>query len=244
MANVNQFIVRRYGMLVSKEEELCVGHDDNYLDYMRDEALDDLFQQHTLEYKNDLAADALLKTAERVEVVRVVLADARKVMSVSPTAAHVFAASACEIIVKDLLFVPVLSGLIHEEFGVAVIMKLLARTNRDRIAGSLIALLKRTTFIDLSEAKRTSESVPILSEVDKIAKKRNDILHSGNRADEASAQEALAVADYLLNNTFQSLLGLNKLYMVPGDGAWVGRQWKVIVPMVSPAEEDQDPWRD
>jgi hypothetical protein len=227
-----------------------VSHEDDYLDYAEQEALEDLFRQHTQEFKNDLAHAALLKTGPRVEVVRAVLAEARKVLSVSPSAALVFAASASEITLKDLLFVPVLSGLIHEDFGVSIIVKLLTRITRDKMAGPLISLLKLSTFIHLDEAKRTPESLPILTEVGNIAKQRNGILHNGERADETKAQDAIAVADYLLNDTFQSLLALHKLYMSPEERDWVGRQWKTIVPLMPPivplmppAEEDQDPWQ-
>ena len=48
-----------------------------------------------------------------------------------------------------------------------------------------------------------------------IAQKRNAIIDSGDLTDEASAKDALAVASYLLNNTFQKLLWLNGLYLVP-----------------------------
>lgn len=229
--------------LTVPQKDAYVSHDDNYLDYAEQEGLEELFRQHTQEFKNDLAHAALLKTGERVDVVRAVLAEGKKVLPISPTAALVFAASASEITLKDLLFVPVLSGLIHEDFGVAIIVKLFARITRDKMAGPLTALLKQGTFINLDKEKRTSESPPILAEVGTVAKLRNDILHNGERADEASAQDAIAVADFLLNNTFQSLLALHKLYLVPVERDWVGRSRRTIVLMMPPAEEDQDPWK-
>lgn len=220
-----------------------MSHEDDYPDYEQQEALENLFRQHTQEFKNDLAYAALLNTGSQVEVVRELLTETRKVIAISPSAGLVFAASASEITLRDLFFVPILSGLIHEEFGVSIIVKLLTRITRDKIARPLTALLKRGTFIDLDEEKRTPESLSILVEASKIAEKRNGILHKGEFVDEASAQDALAVAEYLLNNTFQNLLALHKLRMLPEERDGEGRTWKTIAPLFLPSEEDQDPWQ-
>ena len=190
-----------HSLTVPQEEEAGMSHEDDYLDYIRDQALDDLFAEHTLEYKNQLVEDALRTSADKVDVVRAVLTEAHAVLPVSPTAAHIFAASACEMSLKDLFFVPILAGFVHEEFAAAVIVKLLGRLTHDKMAGPLTTLLKKSTFINLEETRRLSSGKPILTEVHQVAEKRNKILHGGERADEASAKEALAIANYLLNDT-------------------------------------------
>lgn len=219
-----------------------MSHDDDYLDYMRDEALDDLFAEHTLEYKNQLVQDALQKTADKVDVIRGLLAEARAVLPASPTAALVFAASACEISLRELFLVPILAGFVHEEFATTVIVKLLGRLTHDKMAAPLTVLLKKSTFINLEETRRSPERKPILNEVHRIAEKRNKILHNGERADEASAKEAFLIADYLLNDTFRGLLRLHRLALVPAERDWTAKDLATVVPFYyQPVEDPNKP---
>lgn len=194
-----------------------MSHDDDYLDYQNEQALDELFREHTQEFKKELAHEALIQANEPVMRVRGVLDEALRVLPISPTAAFLLAAIGCEIVIRDLLFIPILSGLIHEKLAVAIVVKSFRRMNRDELDSPLTTLLKQLTFINLEETKRRPENKPILVEARTIAKTRNAISHNGDFANEADAKKAIAVASYLLNDTFQKLLWLNGLYLVPED---------------------------
>jgi hypothetical protein len=204
------------------------------LDYYRqEEALDELFAEHTNEFKKELAFDALLKTETDVLVVRGVLEETAKVLPVSPTAAHLLAASACEMVIRKLLFVPVLTGLIHTDIAVTVVVQATSRLQRDQLDKALTTLLSSLTFTNLAKTRRTRKGSLILTEAADIAKKRDAIVHHGERADAKTAEEAMKVADYLLNNVFAGLLHEHRLRMLaPGEKQPISRRGsrnKVIV---------------
>lgn len=220
-----------------------MSHFDNLVDYEEQEALQQLFERHTDEFKKELAYHALLNTKESVLLVRKILAEGEKVLALSPTATYLFAASACEVILRDLLFVPLLRGLIHERFAVDIVVKSITRMTRDQMEGPLARLLQLLSFVDLDKIARTPKGPNIIAECRALARNRNGIMHQGEQVDESRARDALAIATFLLNDPFRKLLWINSLYMVPEKDDWKDTdRLRVIIPLaLAPREAQEEP---
>lgn len=179
--------------------------DDDVDYYRQQEALEAMLHAEREDFKEELAQNALLRTYSDVIQVRRILDEAKTVRHVSPTAAYLLAASACEITIRKLLFTPILSGLVHSEYGVNVVVSAASRLPRNQMDKALASLL-RFAFVDLDKITRQTGGPSILREAATVADKRDQIIHHGAQADKVSSRFALQVAHFLLNQVFTRLL--------------------------------------
>ncbi len=179
--------------------------DDDYAEYREQEAFEEMIHADREEFKEELAQRSLLHTHPEVTRVRRILDEGKTVRPVSPTAAYLFAATACEITLRKLLFAPVVAGLVHSDYAVNVVVYATARVPRNQMDQSLKALLKMA-FLDLDTVSRQIGGPNILKEASQVAETRDKIIHHGEQADEEQSRFALQVAHFLFNQVFPRLL--------------------------------------
>ena len=176
-------------------------------DARADDALSSMLDAEREHFKSELHHDALRGTSPAVLRIRRFIAESRKVMPVSPSGAYLLAASASEMCQRKLLFEPVLTGLIHSDFAVKVVVSAITRTSADRIHTMLASLLVPLVGIDLAQYQRAGATKPILAEAQDVAAKRNAIMHHGEVETTEAATIAIEIAEYLLDVVFEALLG-------------------------------------
>jgi hypothetical protein len=179
--------------------------DEDYAEYRKEEALDEMLHYEREQFKESLAQQALLRTHADVERVRRILDEARTVQPVSPTAAYLFAATVCEITIRKLLFAPVVAGLVHSDYAVNVVLKATERFPRKQMDKGLTELLK-FAFLDLDTFSRQAGGPTVLKEAARVAEKRDQIMHHGDQADDEQSRFAMQVAHFLFAEVFPRLL--------------------------------------
>ena len=184
-----------------------------------DEAWTQLVDAEIEYFKSERVNDALRGTSNAVRRIYGALDEARRQISVSPTAAQVFAASASEMVQRKLLFEPILAGVVHSSFAVRIVLDATGRLPKDQLHKLLTRLLLPLFSLDLSKQFRAGASAQILTEAGEVAKVRDAIMHHGNVATNDQAALAIAVAEHLLE-VFDMLL--SKYYLIrrkPGEHA-------------------------
>lgn len=202
--------------------------DDDYAEYREQEAIEEMIHVEREEFKEELAQRALLHTHVEVARMRRILNEGKTVRPVSPTVAYLFAATACEITIRKLLFAPVVAGLVHSDYAVNIVVKAAARVPRSQMDQSLTELLKMA-FIDLDTISRQTGGPKILKEASQVAETRDKIIHHGDQVDEEQSRFALQVAHFLFNQVFPRLLSRYGLLL---------RDPSQPVPLLYPREGD------
>lgn len=182
-----------------------------------DEALTQLVDAEIEYFKSERVNDALRGTGDALKRIYRALDEAGRQLALSPTAAHVFAASASEMVQRKLLFEPVLAGVVHSIFAVRIVLDATERLQKDQLHRLLTRLLLPLFSVDLSQQVRGGARSHILSEAGEVARVRDGIVHHGDTATQDQAAQAIAVAEHLLE-VFDILL--SKYYLIrrmPGD---------------------------
>jgi hypothetical protein len=132
---------------------------------------------------------------------------ARTLMPTHPRAALVFGATSTELVIKNLLLRPLISGLVHmEELALFVVEQSINQTGVDRFQKLLAGIVSEFSSFDLSALKRPSSSQTLWEEIKKVQEVRNGVIHRGETADEEMATRSIEVADTLLNVIFPAVL--------------------------------------
>ncbi len=182
-----------------------------------DEAWTQLVDAEIEYFKTERVNDALRRTSDALRGIYRALDEAKRQLRLSSTAAHVFAASASEMVQRKLLFEPVLAGLVHSTFAVQIVLDATGRLQKDQLHRLLDRLLLPLFSVDLSKQFRAGATAHILKEAGEVAKVRDGIMHHGNTATHDQAAQAIAVAEHLLE-VFDVLL--SKYYLIrrmPGE---------------------------
>lgn len=171
------------------------------LETHRDEIIDEFVSERMASYYRnnpDLAAGA-----------EAALAEARSLLSSSPTASLVFSRSATEIALRDVLLKPIAHGMVHDEHGGAFMVELAIR--HQQFTKLLFGVLEEYG-IDLKNLSRRGSSDNLWSEIQEVAKTRNQILHRGaTKASNEQAERSLEIAVILLDKLYPYLR--NKVLM-------------------------------
>jgi hypothetical protein len=132
--------------------------------------------------------------------------EAKKILNTSPSSAILFTYTAIETAIKHAILKPMIYGMTHNE-NVAnlIVNKFLQLSNVDAYTSITFKLVDELIQLDLSNAK-THQNKLIIKETENLAKKRNNIIHSGRLYEKDDALEALKILDDLYHNVIIKML--------------------------------------
>jgi hypothetical protein len=132
--------------------------------------------------------------------------EASTLVGIYPSAAHVFAVTAADVGLKAILLKPILYGLVHTDSLAAMIADLLPEQRNEKFRELLFAILKEYGGVDLEAYKRPGVAQTAWEELSGLHQKRNRILHKAEKASQAEAQHALALAATVLEEFFPTVI--------------------------------------
>lgn len=114
-------------------------------------------------------------------------------------AALVFAASSTELFLRGALLRPVVYGLVHSDAVAELVMAAaLSQTGFMRYGKLLAGLFQEVAGLDIQTLIRDGAKLPLLKEASETQQSRNGVIHQGDKASQAHAEAALAVAEAVL----------------------------------------------
>ena len=133
------------------------------------------------------------------------------------TAAQVFGAIAVEIGLKSVLLKPVVHGLIYGDSTAEIISDLALRHTRFDFFHRLLAqILQEYGGVDLETYIRAGAAKKLLSEISEVQKCRDRLLHRAETASPVQAEQAIAVAEAILEQLFPTVMKTLGLHLHNG----------------------------
>ena len=174
-----------------------------------EELYSEFFDRAVEEYTADLLQIYYRAHPDIAQPALKALGEARSLLSISPSAAHVFASVATEVGLKSALLKPVVHGLVHNEAAAEVVADLTLRQYRfDRFQQLLLIVLAKYGGVDLTTFQRPSGSRPLWNEILSLQKCRDRIVHQAKFMDVEGASEAIAVAAAVLEIALPKVLAI------------------------------------
>jgi hypothetical protein len=144
----------------------------------------------------------------------IALEEARELLKGGHTAAaQVFAAIAVEVCLKSALLRPIVHGLVHSDWAADLVLELAlpdgpggATPADKRFKGLLFKVLAEHGGINLCERHRPGSQANLWCETKQVRQLRNRIVHSGKAASRQKAEQAIGVAEAVLEELFQSVI--------------------------------------
>jgi hypothetical protein len=131
------------------------------------------------------------------------LDEARRLFVLSSAAALVFALSAVEIVIQDVLLKPVVVGLTHyPELG--DLLAALVDIRNKQTENMLFGILDATGMPSLRKQTLPGGKI-VWDEKIELQKLRNRVIHHGDSVSKEHAARALELADYFLNTIFPEM---------------------------------------
>lgn len=129
-------------------------------------------------------------------------------------AALLFAVTATELTIKDVLLKPITFGLVHTEDLAAFIAELTTKhTGMDRFRTLLTEILAAYGGVELKTFKRNGSSRTLWEEITVVQNARNSVAHRGESCDLATARLSISVAETLLHEIFPTVLKKLSLHL-------------------------------
>jgi len=125
---------------------------------------------------------------------------ARTLLMTHPRAALVFGAISIELLIKNVLLRPLISGLVHSEDLASLIVE--QSTNQiglDRYQKLLAGIVSEFSSFELSTLKRPNSSQTLWQEITIVQEARNGVIHRGRSVEAEMATRSIEIADMLLN---------------------------------------------
>lgn len=142
------------------------------------------------------------------------LRHAQFLMPVLHDAALVFAVTATELTVKNVLLKPIISGLVHTEELATFIADLTTKhSGMDRFQNLLTEILAQFGGFELKTYKRPGSSKTLWNEMDEVQKARNAVIHRGETVEAEVSDLSIRVAHTLLKETFPQILSRLGLHL-------------------------------
>jgi hypothetical protein len=118
-----------------------------------------------------------------------------------------FAASAIEITIRQLLVKPMLNGLVHNETVAELVMELTPReVGSEGFKDLLFGVLKRVACLDLATYKRSGSNRTLWDECNQLRRERNRLIHEGVSPSAETLNVFDSVAIEFLNVIFPQVL--------------------------------------
>ena len=128
---------------------------------------------------------------------------ARTLMPTYPRAALMFGATSTELVIKNVLLRPLISGSVHiEDLALLIVEQSTNQTGMDRFQKLLAGIVSEFSSFELSTLKRPNSSQTLWQEIKIVQEARNGVVHRGETADEEMATRSIEIADMLLNVVF------------------------------------------
>lgn len=133
---------------------------------------------------------------------------ARTLLPAYPSAALVFAGTSVELTWKTTILIPLVAGVVHiPALAEAIVNQAVPKTGGlERLEQFLADVLRETAAIDFKTYMRDGSSELLRSEINKVTKTRNLVLHQGVGCSVQTAEFAMQVADSLLLELLPKLL--------------------------------------
>jgi|SRR5579863_346120 len=139
---------------------------------------------------------------------------AQSLMPAFHQAALVFAVTATELAVKDVLLKPIISGLVHIEDLASLVADLTTKhSGMDRFQNLLTEILAQFGGVDLKVFKRPGATKGLWQEMNDVQKARNAVVHRGQTVDADVAVLSINVGNSLLNDIFPQVLSKLRLHL-------------------------------
>jgi len=191
--------------------------------------MDELYAEHSKQAIQEFTAERLRSFYLQNPLLATAplnsLAESRALLAAHPTAALVFAVSAIEVGLTNVLLKPIVYGLIHSESAAGLITELtLGHKGLDRFRELLLQILLEHGGIDLNSFKRQGSTRTLWEEIGKVQKWRNTILHRAESASNDEAMQAIEVASAILETLFPAVV--TKLGFHLHDGMRICDEWR------------------
>lgn len=135
------------------------------------------------------------------------LLHAKELINHSHKGALLFAVTASELTVKNVLLKPIISGLVHMEDLAEFIADLTTtHSGMDRFHKLLTGILGQYGGVELKTLKRNGSSKTLWEEISVIQGARNAVAHRGEACDLTTATLSISVAETLLSDIFPAIL--------------------------------------
>lgn len=186
-----------------------------------EEWMDELYREHKERAIEEFAAERLgsfylanpLIARPSLEA----LAEARKLVEGHTSAAQIFATVAVEIGLKVVLLKPVVHGLVHSEPAAEIIADLTLRHTRFDFFHKLLSqILSEHGGVDLQTYSRVTATKTLLDEIHEVQKCRDRVLHRAENASPKQAEQAIAVAEVILEELFPAVVARLGLHLHDG----------------------------
>lgn len=194
-----------------------------FKEFTADEALmEELYEKHRERAIEEFTVERLTSFYEAHPLVAQpacdALAEAKLLLaSGHTTAAQVFGAIAVEVGLKSVLLKPVVHGLIHGESTAEIIWELaLRRTSVGSLRKLLLQILQEHGGVDLKSYIRAGAMKLLWEEIRDVQQRRNDLLHGAEIASRVEAEQAIAVAEAILEQLFPTVVKTLGLHLHDG----------------------------
>lgn len=141
---------------------------------------------------------------------------ARSLMPTHPSAALVFGATSTELVIKNVLLRPLISGLVHvEDLASLIVEQSTNQTGMDRFQKLLAGIVSEFSSFQMSTLMRPGSTQSLWQEIKTIQEVRNGVVHRGETVAEDMANQSIEIADMLLNVVFPDVLSKLDLHTHP-----------------------------
>lgn len=141
---------------------------------------------------------------------------ARTLMPTHPRAALVFGTTSTELVIKNVLLKPLISGLVHsEDLASLIVEQSTNQTGVDRYQKLLAGIVSEFSSFELSTLKRPDSSQTLWQEITIVQEARNGVIHRGKTVEEEMATRSIEIADMLLNVILPDVLSELDLHTHP-----------------------------
>lgn len=186
-----------------------------------EEWMDQLYREHKEQAIEEFATDRLrsfyLQNPSLLKRPVDALQEARKLLGNHVVAAQVFAAIAAELGLKVALLKPVVHGLVHSDSTAEMIADLALRHSRfDFFRNLLSQILADHGGLDLNTHMRPGATKILRVEIEEIQKCRDHIVHRGDSATRAQAEQAIAVAEAIVEVLVPAVISHLHLHLHDG----------------------------
>ncbi|MBR0644144.1 hypothetical protein [Plastoroseomonas hellenica] len=131
------------------------------------------------------------------------LAEARRMLEISPSAALVFAFSSIEMTIQDVLLKPVVAGLTHNPDLSDVLAELIDVRNK-KTEALLFSIMQHIGVPNFKDQPLVNGRVAWKEKIE-LQELRNLVVHRGASASKEQAERALVLSEYLLLNVFRKI---------------------------------------
>jgi hypothetical protein len=182
--------------------------------WARENAYDLFREEHHEEAISEFTSERLqsyyLKHPDLAGPARNSLLYAQSLMPTFPQAALVFAVTAIELAVKNVLLKPIVFGLVHAENLASFVTELTTKHagmgRFQKMFTEINNILVDVSGIDLKDYKRDGSAKTLWQEIIETQTVRNGVVHEGKNAPDGTADLAISVATTLLDQLFPQVV--------------------------------------